>query len=353
MEDFLSFKDSLLILILIINKIFKEIGGYHTLCKNYLEDFNDIELHSSSLKLFALGRHCLVSLIKYYNPKYVYLPYYTCESVKITVLNLNCKIIFYNLDNQFQPKIEEVRKCSLLVINNYLGLTLSNKDILSLSNKFKNTQIVVDNTQSLCLKNQFRGYFSFCSPRKFLPLTDGGILFDDYEILDTQSMPLLQDKSCERVSWLFRNLDDLDKNTSYPEYIEFRNSIQNIEYSKISNTTKFLISKFNIKNIIYNRNLNFIKLQDKLPIHPSFHSFCNLNQLTSPIGFPLHVKDARMTQSILKGFKVYTIIYWPNLDINLLNSFEKDFLNTLLILPIDKIMTNLQIQKLNEILNQS
>lgn len=353
MADSQNFKDSLLILILIINKIFKEIGGYHTLSENSLEDFNDIDIHSSNLKLFALGRHCLVSLINYYKPTYVYLPYYTCESVKTTVLNLNCKIIFYNLDNQFQPKIDEVHICSLLVINNYLGLTLSNKDILSLSSKFKNTQIVVDNTQSLCLKNQFKGYFSFCSPRKFLPLTDGGILFDDHEILDMQSMPFLRDKSYDRVSWLFRVLDDLDKNSSYNEYIDFRNSIQNIEYSKISNTTKFLISKYDIKNTIYNRNLNFIKLQDNLPIHPSFHSFCNLNQLTSPIGFPLHVKDSRMTQSILKDLNVYTIIYWPNLDINFLNSFEKDFLNSLLIFPIDKMITNLQIQKLNAILNQS
>lgn len=353
MEDSLSFKDILLILILIINKIFKEIGGYNTFSENFLQDFSDIELHSSSVKLFALGRHCLVSLIKYYKPTYVYLPYYTCESVTNTVLNLNCNIIFYNLDSQFHPKIKEVHKASLLVINNYLGLTLTNTDILSLSKKFRNTQIIIDNTQSLCLKNQFKGYFSFCSPRKFLPITDGGILFDDNEILDTQSMPLLQDKSYDRVSWLFRALDDLDKNTSYPEYVEYRNSIQNIKYSKISNTTKFLISKFNIKNTINNRNFNFIQLKNYFPIHPSFQSFCNLNQSTCPIGFPLHVKDARKTQLVLKALKIYTIIYWPNLDTNPLNSFEKDFLNTLLILPIDKIMTNLQIQKLNEVLNQS
>ena len=337
---------------MIINKVSLEIGGYHTLSENFIEDFKDIDLHSSKIKLFALGRHCLISLIKYFKPRYVYLPYYTCESVVITVQNLNCKIIFYNLDNHFKPQIDNVNKCSLLVVNNYLGLTLTTKDVIRLSNKFINAQIVVDNTQSLCLENQFKGYFSFCSPRKFLPLTDGGILFDDNEILDTNSMPSLQDKSYKRVSWLFRDIDDLDKNTSYSEYLEFRNSVQNIEYSKISNTTKFLINKYNIKNTIHNRNINFSELHKKLPVHPSFSSFCNFNNSTSPIGFPLYVKDAEKIQLFLKDLKIYTIIYWPNLDINFLNLFEKEVLNTLILLPISKRFSNLQIQKLINILKK-
>ena len=237
---------------MIINKIIQELGGYHVLSDDCLKDFNHIELTSNKLKLFALGRHCLVSLIKHFKPTYVYLPHYTCKTVGITVLKNNCKIIFYNLDKHFKPQIDEVKDCSLLVINNYLGLTLKSKDVFKISNKFKNAKIVVDNTQSLCLENQFNNYFSFCSPRKFLPLTDGGILFDDHEIVGTQSLPSTQDKSYNRVSWLFRSIDDLNKNTSYHEYLEFRNTIQNIDYAKISNVTKFLISKYDIKSTIIN-----------------------------------------------------------------------------------------------------
>jgi hypothetical protein len=254
--------------------------------------------------------------------------------------------MFYNLDEQFLPQVDEVKNNSLFVINNYLGLTLKKDDLIRFSDKFIDTQVVIDNTQSLCLENQFKGYFSFCSPRKFLPVTDGGILFDDYDVLDKKSMPNLQDKSYERISWLFRCLDDLDKNSSYPEYLEFRNSIQNVEYSKMSNLSQFILCKLNIKDVVKFRNMNFKKLQKKIPLHNSFSTFTNLNELCSPIGYPLFVKDAKRTQSILKKMHIYTIIYWPKIDKKNLNNFENEILNKLLVFPINKLPSITQFENL-------
>ena len=88
------------------------------------------------------------------------------------------------------------------------------------------------------------------SPRKFLALTDGGILYDPNALLNDEYLPKEVDLSWERSKWLFRGYDEGGRYKSYYEYLKFRESIQSIPYKEMSLMTIKLISQYNLDKII-------------------------------------------------------------------------------------------------------
>lgn len=53
---------------------------------------------------FDLARDCLRYLVKRFGIKEMYIPYYLCDTVRHTLVEVGCKPLFYHIDDDFFPK---------------------------------------------------------------------------------------------------------------------------------------------------------------------------------------------------------------------------------------------------------
>ena len=109
--------------------------------------------------------------------------------------------------------------------------------------------LCVDNTHSLGNRSQFNA-INFTSPRKFLPLTDGGVLYNSSVFTDDVYKSIPIDKSLGRISWLFRALEEGSRCRSYDQYKIYRASIQNLPLSKMSVITQNILKAISISRTV-------------------------------------------------------------------------------------------------------
>jgi hypothetical protein len=313
-----------------------ELGGYQLISEAGFALNDAFNFASKQVHLLALGRHCLEVVYRSLRPEKVILPHYTCHSVKSLFQRLGSEVEYYSLGKGFMPKMSPPGRRDLCVVNNYFGLAASDPRWLSWLRQFEHAWVVVDDTQSLSVDGQFEKYCSFISPRKFLPVTDGGILFAAAEFINHSVLPDAIDASWGRVQWLFRAVDEEDRQQSYAEYLRYRkHEIQNIPYSRMSRVTRLLLQSYDVKSIINQRNSVFDKLKQMLPVHPLFEQAgSRLN--ACPIGFPVRVDNAVKAQSVLAVNRLYAVMFWPELyDAQDLNSFERELACHTIFLPLE------------------
>ena len=108
------------------------------------------------------GRSALEIIIKkkFFHEKNIYIPIFNCPSIYTTIKKYFKKIIFYDLDKNFQPQLTKIKKNSIILIVNYFGLT--NK-----MNFTEDITIINDLTHSCVQKNNIKkNEYYFLSLRK-------------------------------------------------------------------------------------------------------------------------------------------------------------------------------------------
>ena len=73
-------------------------------------------------KKLNCGRNSLRFIIRTYNIKEIFIPYYTCPSVWQAIKREKCKINFYHIDKNFLPTIEFPKNS--ILIGPVLGVSL-------------------------------------------------------------------------------------------------------------------------------------------------------------------------------------------------------------------------------------
>ena len=314
----------------------EEIGGYQLFDGTGFDFRDHLSLCKKNRFLFSLGRHSLVAHVLTLKPKAVYLPNYICFSVKHAVNELGVTVIYYSIDENFLPLDIDIVHGDLLVLVNYFGLIANNKRFHDFLNSIPPGNIVIDNTQYITTDFDFKIVPEFYSPRKFLPVTDGGVLYiPDHEKNEyIMSLDIPTDRSSSRTEWLFRALEDGCRRDSYREYVAFRKELQLLPLSYMSETTHMLLIILDIKKILLNRFNVYSSLQNIFGSNVLF-PFDGFSVSESPIGFPLHVNDSKSVQRLLAEIGMYAARYWPELDdVDYLNEFEEYLLNKTLFLPL-------------------
>ena len=310
----------------------KEYGGYNLILDKYFE-FKNQEFFKSNNYTFSLARHSLIPIIKSFKPTRIHLPYYTCESIKNLAKHLDVKVNYYNINELLLPDNIKVKENDLLILNNYFGLFDCNFHFKEYLKKYDYNQIVIDNTHSLSYKNIFTDNINFISPRKFLPVTDGGILYDHLSLIKKKYLPKNIDYSWERSMWLFKGFDEGSRNISYKEYKSYRKKLQTIPYTRMSRMTYQIIKQINIRSFIKTKRKYFYKILDHIQISPLFKDF-NFSERTMPIGFPINVSDNYIVQKILAKNSIYSVIYWPETTDFDYNTFESKIRKQTLFIPL-------------------
>ena len=316
-----------------------ELGGYPLFTQGQWPEHDVFGLRDSHVHAFSLGRHALRAAILSKQPQRVWLPFLTCHTVIETVKKLGVPISFYHITSDGVPDGLELAEHELGVINNYFGLTHTSLAWTNFWLYQNPMQWVIDNTQSLTCGNLFESHWSFTSPRKFISVTDGGILFtSENNPLDFSILPEIKDESWARIQWLFRAIDDCTRSASYEAYLSYRHEhVQSIPYARMSEVTSYLLRILDVKQIIAQRNMRFSLLLQRLGMtHP--WAALPLNERASPIGFPVCLPNAQQVQSKLAQHKIFSIRYWPMADNKLtaLNEVERAFALETLFLPLDQ-----------------
>lgn len=115
---------------------------------------------------FDLARDALRYLIKKYEIKEIYIPYYLCNVIRHTIFAERAKLKFYHIDDNFFP-LGDFPRNSYILYPNYFGICDNNVEILE--KMYSN--LIVDNVHAYY--SQPKGLASFNSARKFVPEKNG------------------------------------------------------------------------------------------------------------------------------------------------------------------------------------
>lgn len=109
---------------------------------------------------FDLARDSLKYLIKSFNIKELYIPYYLCDVIRHSLFEVNCKPLFYHIDDNFMPTIDFPLD-SYILYPNYFGICEDNVDKLVKIYP----HIIIDNAHSYY--SMPKGFASFNAKHKF------------------------------------------------------------------------------------------------------------------------------------------------------------------------------------------
>lgn len=304
----------------------KEIGGYFGLELN--SKYNNI---GTSIALNS-ARNCLRYIIKVYNIKEIYVPYYTCQVVYEAIKKEHCKINYYHVDNNFLP-IEKIKEEHFILYTNYFGICA--KNIKNLAKKYKN--LIVDNAQAFYMPKY--GIASFNSIRKFFGVSDGALLYCNKNL----KKQIKRSISHNQFSHLLKRLD-VNANFGYKDFRKNSEILAKEPIMYMSNLTKLIFNSIDIEQSKKIRLKNFRFLHKFLSGTNNLKIKLDKNEV--PMIYPYLLKNGDKLRAKLIKNKVYIAQYWSAINNTLLNNNEKNIIKNLVAIPIDQRYSIEDMQKI-------
>lgn len=297
----------------------KEIGGYFEFEKLTGQEYYN-------LLAFNTVRNALRYIIKKRKIKELYMPIFLCESVYKACLKEKVNVNFYHIDDKFNPIINNQKCNSYVLVVNYYGI-LNNNNLKMLNKKFKN--IIVDNTHSFFQK-PIKGVDTLYNCRKYFGVPDGAYLSTT---LGKDNL-IGVDKSASRFKHLFGRLENT-ASEYYKDFCKTDDSFNEAEVKYMSKTTHNILRAINYKTIKQVRINNFKYLNSMFKSKNKLKINRNLTFM-----YPLYLDSGSKIREELINKKIYVPKLWPNIPSkDSLSLLEKDFINNIVLLPIDQRYT--------------
>lgn len=299
----------------------KEIGGYIE-----WEYYHGKEYHDG-LYRFDSVRSSIHCIIKEKGYKKIYIPYYSCDCMENLFKNIGINFEKYNIDEYFLPILnKDIEENECLFIINYFG-QLSNQDIKSLTNIYKN--IFIDNTQSF-FQRQINGVDMANSCRKFLGVTDGSYLNTDLNLADYNDYEL--DSSLQKLQHLVGRFEN-NANSYYTHFIQNESLDRGNEIKKMSSFVINVLCSLDYEYIIQQRKSNFTILEKELDKYNQL----KIKNYAGLFMYPFLIRKGEYLKKYLISKKIYVPTLWNNvLNEVPLDSWEARLTNDLVLLPIDQ-----------------
>lgn len=296
----------------------KDIGGYFE-----LEKFKSQEYYTNYLD-FSSGRNSFLYIIKKRNIQTIYMPYYLCDSVFKMLKDYNITIIYYHIDSNFLPMIEQKVENAYVYIVNYFGLLID--DVL-LKLKEKYHYVIFDYTHSF-YRRPIENVDTIYNCRKYFGVPDGSYLATD----------LLKDekyyigKSFDRIEHLFGRYEQ-GANEYYDSFKQSELSFEKENLVYMSKLTHNLLGAVDYKKVKKIRSENFKYLNRKIG---KYNLLFNKLHDNMDFMYPFMIECAEDLREILIENHIYTPTLWPNLLKKNNNSLEYYYASHIIFLPIDQ-----------------
>ena len=262
-------------------------------------------------KLIKLNtaRNCLRYILRAYDIKEIFVPYYICPTVKSAIRKENVKINFYHIDKNFMP-VQNFGENDFILYPNYFGICSKNVKILA--QKYKN--LIVDNAHSFYSAPS--GLASFNSLRKFFQskysVKDGAYLY------------------CEKnLKQSFSQADEYEiENYNFENIVKNENRLDEEDILLMSKTSENIISSINFEEEKSRRLENFEQFYKK---YKSINKLnINLENGEIPFVYPLLTDSENIGYELEKqGLMIFR--YWNGIPKGFA---EYDFYKNLVPVPI-------------------
>ncbi|WP_417539804.1 hypothetical protein [Marinobacter sp.] len=272
---------------------------------------------------YESARAGLFAVLKAANCRRVFIPYYVCDAVPSAIRAAGCEVDFYSINAAFE--IDEaiaLAEGDLVLLVDYYGLCRS--QIENQLGLFPKNSVIVDCSQAW-FQAPFDCLATIYSPRKFLPVPDGGVVHTSLK-LETQEPD--ERSSLERYQYL------LERVTGEPEasrelYLESEAQLELPSLRGMSAFTRKLIEVADQDFIKARRAGNWDALSglgavNRLGFEPAGQA---------PICYPLMFEGAGQLRDELRKERVFAPLYWPGVTCT--NAHEKALVSNTLYLPID------------------
>ncbi len=296
------------------------IGGYFSL------EQGSGKLKFGNAFLLNSGHAGLELLLRHRQPRLVYLPCYTCQTVVDTVIRCGPQIQFYQIDHGFEPLIpDNPPDDALVLLTNYFGLLDHRVDYWA--GRLEN--VVIDNAQAFYATPP-QDVAAFSSPRKFFGVPDGGLLWSTEAI----RLPEARDKSFTRMAHLLHRIEE-GPESGYREFQAAEAGLGSAPAKRMSAITQQLLSGINLEMVRQARLANYRLLHEKLGALNecrilAFERGC-------PMVYPF-LYSRRSLHAELAGRRIFVPRYWPDVleRCNHEELWERTLTEHLLPLPIDQ-----------------
>lgn len=291
--------------------------------------------HGDALGLTS-GRSCLNLIIQESNPKKIYLPYYSCDSLLEPIRLSGIAYEYYRVNSLLDPILPNyLNTQDYILYINYFGLkTTRLKALVGMFGK----RLIVDNTQAF-FENGYSGQWVFNSCRKFFGVPDGAFLYSPHKILRT-----LRKNTHIRCDYLLNRLLGKDA-IAYRQFLR-RESEINIEPRYISELSIRILSNVNFSQVKKTRRSNFEFLHSQLGPYNRFK--CDYPSESVPLCYPF-LPPKTIDKKIFYDQKIYIPTYWKRLTKKRTFKLENDFADRLLPLPVDHRYNHYDLQRVVEL----
>lgn len=295
----------------------KEIGGYMEFDLNLLDQFP----YKKSAK-FNSARSALYEYVKVSNIKTIWMPKFICDTVLLPLEYLGINIKYYDLDQTLLPCLTgELENGEYLYYVNYFGICTEN--LYKLKDRYPFGRLIFDHAQAFFVP-PIEGVTTIYSPRKFLPVADGGILvtkvtvtscaeqYSDSFLIDQYKHLFTRYLSGAKLGYEQFQLNEKYFNENIPK--------------AISPLTELIFKNLDYKKMRDQRIENFRYLHSKLGKLNKL--IINLESVESPLTYPF-LFDKQFTFDLIDN-NVYSPTYWKDCLKRIdKNSFEYRLVNNM------------------------
>jgi len=329
---------------------------------------NQLGLVDANILWTRSGRSSLSLVIesykKHFSDGWMLLPDYQCWEVNDVFRSIKSKYISVNKNFVLDPDLLESMlqddELKGILLIDYFGLTDVESSINLINRNRPDIIVIVDAAMSFfsLLKSQkkyCKADVIIASPRKFLPISDGGlVIFNDKELL-----PIIENKNQENHEQFslylsasilrnFRKTSVMDKKTLdkiesiYLSLFKNHNDLFNYQINPISFISMEIIKRIDLQDLADQRENNF-KLMKNMFINNDLNQDLEpiFNDVSSPaLNFPVRVKNGKRNNLreylVTKG--IFCPIHWPvpKEFKKYLGEFSSHHSDEILGLPIDQ-----------------
>ena len=313
------------------------IGGYFGI-EQGLKPSNPV--HSGAVMLNS-ARNSLEYILTTHDVSKIYLPKYICDVMLEPMKKLNINYELYGLSRELHlaSKIE-LKENEFILYVNYFGIMDDYCDRLV---EEYGDRLIVDASQAFYYHSP--GTHAIYSPRKFLGVPDGGMLYSD-EVLDGE---LEVDISYERASHLLKRID-IGAEKGYSDFVRNDKSLINQPIKQMSNLTKAILNSTDHEVVKKKRLSNFNILAKALEKENEMRVD---GEFACPMVYPFLTNNKNIRSKLIKE-KVFVATYWPNIfEWSKPNDVEYKLAESILPLPIDQRYGEVEMERIVELINGS
>jgi len=307
-----------------VDLMHEEIGGFFEFGLSGLNQFpypNATQYNSARSAFYDLLKNTFIEKL--------WMPRFICDSMIDPLILLGVEICFYDLNPNFSPILPEILiPNEYLLYVNYFGLCTSiQREILK---QYPAKQIIFDHSQAFFVQS-FDCYATIYSPRKYLPVAEGGLLVTSRSIVPKYYERTAEEMVKQYQHGLLRTVSTAAH--AFNVFQDNENAFEDCLPRKISKITQQMLESFDYANFKEKRLKNFKFLHSHLGKYNQLK--VNIEDIESPLTYPL-LLDKKISNILIQS-KIYTPTYWlDSLKRVTEDSFENNFISNVTHLICDQ-----------------